>query len=196
VMKAAIVFALLAFFALGAVPQVTADGGIVYGEDFAFTVVTPKGWVLDTESAKSQGVAAAVYPEGQSWAEAPTVMYFVACSKDNKTLDEFIKEDVAEFKAASEDLKVRELPDTKTVDGRKTKCREFRGDKHGNVERAVYVEAQKVFFTIVLSARSEEQFKSSVKAFEGLLKSVAFLDVRVEGGEAERGGDASKARDD
>src|SRR5262249_19734217 len=50
-------------------------GGIVYGPKAAFNIGAPKGWVLDNESGQEQGLPCVLYPKGQSWANAKTVMY-------------------------------------------------------------------------------------------------------------------------
>jgi hypothetical protein len=74
--KAAGVFCL----ALLLLPAVVAAqnkyvGGIVYGPKAAFTIVAPEGWVLDNESGVEQGLPCVLYPKGESWADARTVMY-------------------------------------------------------------------------------------------------------------------------
>ena len=50
-------------------------GGIVYGPKAAFNISAPERWVLDNESGKNQGLPCVLYPKGESWADAPTVMY-------------------------------------------------------------------------------------------------------------------------
>ncbi len=50
-------------------------GGIVYGPKAAFNIGAPEGWVLDNESGKEHGLPCVLYPKGDSWADARTVMY-------------------------------------------------------------------------------------------------------------------------
>src|SRR5580765_4891512 len=50
-------------------------GGIVYGPKAAFNISAPEGWVLDNESGAEQGLPCVLYPKGESWADARTVMY-------------------------------------------------------------------------------------------------------------------------
>ena len=44
-----------------------ANSGIIYGENHAFTLTAPTGWVLDNTSGAKQGLQAVFYPEGSSW---------------------------------------------------------------------------------------------------------------------------------
>jgi hypothetical protein len=50
-------------------------GEIVYGPKAAFNIAAPEGWVLDNESGLEQGLPCVLYPNGESWADARTVMY-------------------------------------------------------------------------------------------------------------------------
>src|SRR6516162_11581736 len=50
-------------------------GGIVHGPKAAFNISAPEGWVLDNESGVEQGLPCVLYPKGESWADARTVMY-------------------------------------------------------------------------------------------------------------------------
>jgi hypothetical protein len=55
--------------------QETNRGGIVYGPKAAFNIAAPEGWVLDNEAGADQGLPCVLYPKGESWANARTVMY-------------------------------------------------------------------------------------------------------------------------
>jgi hypothetical protein len=75
-MKAAGVVCLALFF----LPVVVAaqnkyPGEIVYGPKAAFNIAAPERWVLDNESGLEQGLPCVLYPKGESWADARTVMY-------------------------------------------------------------------------------------------------------------------------
>jgi hypothetical protein len=65
----------LLFVTTGVPAQEKYRGGIVYGPKAAFDIAAPEGWVLDNESGKNQGLPCVLYPKGQSWAHAKTVMY-------------------------------------------------------------------------------------------------------------------------
>src|SRR5712691_5750059 len=55
--------------------QETNRGGIVYGPKAAFNIAAPEGWVLDNQAGVEQGLPCVLYPRGESWAIARTVMY-------------------------------------------------------------------------------------------------------------------------
>src|SRR5215212_8811361 len=64
-------------------------GGIVYGPKGAFTISAPEGWVLDNESGVQQGLPCVLYPKGESWAEARTVMYAKIASTQYEDAQKF-----------------------------------------------------------------------------------------------------------
>src|SRR6185295_8947918 len=51
------------------------DSGIIYGKNYSFALMAPKGWVLDTTSGRQQGLQAVFYPNGSSWKNGAAVMY-------------------------------------------------------------------------------------------------------------------------
>ena len=53
----------------------SSNAGIIYGEDIAYTLVPPDGWVLDNKSGVSQGIHAVFYPEGKGWEASEVVLY-------------------------------------------------------------------------------------------------------------------------
>ncbi len=49
--------------------------GIIYGKNFAYSLTSPEGWILDNKSGVKQGLYAVFYKKGLSWQNAETVMY-------------------------------------------------------------------------------------------------------------------------
>ena len=64
-------------------------GGIVYGPKAAFKIDAPEGWVLDNEAGAEQGLPCILYPKGESWANARTVMYAKIASTDYEDAEKF-----------------------------------------------------------------------------------------------------------
>ncbi len=88
-MKSAAVF-YLAILVVASVPaQNKYPGGIVYGPKAAFSISAPKGWVLDNESGVNQGLPCVLYPKGESWADARTVMYAKIASTQYEDAEKF-----------------------------------------------------------------------------------------------------------
>src|SRR5436309_378256 len=86
------ILALLGVTALSAsiLGQQSYRGGIVYGPKAAFDIRAPEGWVLDNESGKNQGLPCVLYPKGESWADAKTIMYAKIASTDFEDVNKFV----------------------------------------------------------------------------------------------------------
>jgi hypothetical protein len=82
-----IVFALLCARSFG---QETYPGGIVYGPKAAFSIAAPNGWVLDNQAGVEQGLPCVLYPKGESWADARTVMYAKIASTEFEDVNAFV----------------------------------------------------------------------------------------------------------
>ena len=163
-------------------PVEDGGSGILYGEDHAYSVTAPKGWVLDNRAGASQGVHAVFYPLGKSWADAPAVMYTNVWRKDkeNSTIEEVIENDIRSFRERSASLKVNEAPDISIKGGKKALVRLFTGDVHGNYEAIAYIDEPKLVVLFVLSSKTKEDFETSLGLFDELVKSYFFITDDVE----------------
>ena len=88
-MKAAGVFCLVVLIATAVSAQQKYPGGIVYGPKAAFNISAPEGWVLDNESGVEQGLPCVLYPKGESWADARTVMYAKIAGTEFENAEKF-----------------------------------------------------------------------------------------------------------
>ena len=165
----------------------SGDSGIIYGENHAFTLTAPEGWVLDNTSGRGQGLQAVFYPQGSSWQKGAAVMYANVYQKRNvkeEPLEKVIEGDVAEFRKRSAELNVTDaepihLVKDERVKDKKATVKYFTGDAHGNHEAVAYVDEGKVVVMLVLSARSKKVFESSLPAFKELVGSYFFLGDKV-----------------
>ncbi len=85
------------------------NSGIVYGDNHAFALSAPPGWVLDNESGVSQGLHAVFYPAGSSWSDSQVVMYANVVQKTatrDSTLPQVLASDEARFRNDSPGLVV------------------------------------------------------------------------------------------
>jgi hypothetical protein len=64
----------------------------------------------------------------------------------------------------------------KTADGRTAMVQDFTGDPWGNFESVAYVDSKTIFAMIVLSARTEKEFKANHVAFERVVASYRYMD--------------------
>ena len=88
-MKSAGLICLALFVAVAVPAQNKYAGGIVYGPKAAFNISAPEGWVLDNESGVEQGLPCVLYPNGESWADARTVMYAKIASTAYEDAEKF-----------------------------------------------------------------------------------------------------------
>lgn len=164
-------------------PSVPKGGntGILYGENHAYSLTAPQGWVLDNQAGVDQGIHAVFYPVGFSWAKAPAVMYTSVWMKDaeNPTLKAIMENDVKAFNERAENLKVTEAPDIGIGKDKKALVRYFTGDVHGNFEAIAYIDEEKLVVLVVLSSNNSKDFESTKRAFESLVKSYYFLTANV-----------------
>ena len=156
-------------------------GGIVYGKDHAFGISAPKGWILDNSSGVSQGLHAVFYPKGGSWQESPAVMYANTASRKsegNETIEKLIAFDIGQFKSNNPDVKIADLGSFLTKDKKKAIVKTF---AYTQYEAVAYIEEETIIAMLVLTTRTEEQFKNSIPAFRELVSSYFFMtkDVRI-----------------
>jgi len=162
-------------FAQTANDSTDGGAGIVYGKDHAFSISTPKGWVLDNSSGVSQGLHAVFYPKGGSWQKSPAVMYANTASRkseDNETVEKLITYDIGQFKSNHPNVKINDLDSLLTKDKKKVIVKTF---AYSQYEAVAYIEEETIIAMLVLTTRTEEQFKNAIPAFKELVSSYFFM---------------------
>src|SRR6266571_7412635 len=109
---AGVVCLALLFLPAGVPAQNQYAGGIVYGPKAAFNIAAPEGWVLDNESGVEQGLPCVLYPKGESWADARTVIYAKIAGTGFTEVDKFVATAIKEMQ------KSHGLPKQKVVVGK------------------------------------------------------------------------------
>jgi hypothetical protein len=156
-----------------------AEDGYVHGVNHCYYLNAPTGWVLDTESGKSQGVPMVFYPKGRSWANATTVIYTRndLFSPGAKTPDERIKGKVnavlQEFRTSGNgpDLQARLVKKIKARSGASGEIWKYTGDKWGNLELVAYFVGPNTVNFFVMSSRDSKDFERSTPALIELASS-------------------------
>ncbi len=148
------------------------DGGIVYGDKWAFLVSAPSGWSMTTESDLPVNVAFFQTKKNEKSTKTPAFMYITVYERnsDAPNLDQFITNDENNFRAESSDLKVTKnnLP---TIKNKNVSIRQFDNTRDKRSELIAYQEYEDWFFTIVLSAPLENELTSKKNDFVKLLDS-------------------------
>jgi hypothetical protein len=157
-------------------------GGIVYGDDHAFIIEAPDGWVLDNQAGVQNGLHAVFYKKGSSWKDGTVVMYANTAHKSNKgseSLDALIKTDFDRFKSHSSDIRMIDAGKVK-IGKKEAVIKKFVGDKWGNYETVAYIDESKIISILVMTSRNKKEFDDSYPSFIQLVKSYTFITEKVE----------------
>ena len=168
------------FFLLPALSLLSQDqAGIIYGNDFAYTVIAPDNWILDDETWANNGIHGLFYPEEYtSFSVRNPFIYINQISKmreDVATLEQWIEKD---FKKTSQ----RESEVTKKVIGIKNYGnRDFFLVEYNKLntnffELIAYHEYMDKIFFIVLVTQSERERTILSLKLEQLLTTFAVMD--------------------
>ena len=181
-MKAAGVFCLVVLIATAVWAQQKYPGGIVYGPKAAFNISAPEGWVLDNESGLEQGLPCVLYPKGESWADARTVMYAKIAGTEFENAEKFAA--VAIKQMESKHGKPKENIDKgKTGNGQSFFINEYPATKtYSQWERVAYVQLPKAVAYIVLSSRDEASYRKDAPALREVLQTFTYLEPKTEKG--------------
>jgi hypothetical protein len=159
-----------------------ANGGrpltLVYGDDHVFGVVPPAGWVMDDSSGLGSKIRVVLYPRGQKWKSAPTVMYANPIHQEKgRTLSAsaMIARDVADFQKQSPHGKVIEAPSIRTTAGQEAQVRYFSRTGSNPDEAVAYFMEDDLVLMLVLSARHPDGFRRTLPAFREMAATYRFL---------------------
>ena len=174
----------LSMLLLSATPVFAADEstGLIYLKDNAIAVTAPKGWVLDDDSGRPQGLQAVFYATGTEWASAEAVMYVNTFSRNiEPTLDALIADDLERQKEISPNIQVRRGEPIRLAGGSAARVSHISGDKWGNFESIAYIDTPADYVAIVLTSKTEAAYKAAQAAFVELVKSYRLLPPDAQG---------------
>jgi hypothetical protein len=155
-------------------------GGIVYGPKAAFNISAPERWVLDNESGKNQGLPCVLYPKGESWAEARTVMYAKIASTQFEDVNAFVAMAIKDMEKTHGKPKEK-IASGKTKDGYDYFINEYPATKtYSQWERVGYVQLPHAVAYIVLSSRNEKSYRKDAGALQETLKTFVYLEPKSE----------------
>lgn len=151
---------------------------ILYGDDHAFGITPPEGWTVDDTSGLGSHIRVVLYPRGQKWDSAPTVMYVNPLhqkAESPRTLREMIDRDVADFMKRSPKGRVTAGRPLRTGKAQVAEVRYFAPTGEAPLEAVAYVSEQDLVMLLVLSSRDGAGFRSGLPAFESLVTSYQFV---------------------
>ncbi len=163
-----------------AVPNLAnMQSGIVYGDDYAYLISAPKGWIMDYENADEVGASSLFYRKGESWEKGIAVMYVrVEKLEKGMTAKTVIADDLTTFKKHNSKMKITQGATLRTLDGRTVVTYVFQGVNEGIAcERVAYVEMPTVVLLIALSSKTSVGYKNALSDHAALVKSVSHFVV-------------------
>jgi hypothetical protein len=155
-------------------------GGIVYGPKAAFKIDAPRGWVLDNQAGVEQGLPCVLYPKGESWADARTVMYAKIAGTQFEDVNAFVATAIKQMESTHGKPKEK-IDKGKTGDGQPFFINEYPATRnYSQWERVAYIQLPKAVAYIVLSSRDEASYHKDVPALREVLKRFVYLEPKIE----------------
>jgi hypothetical protein len=151
---------------------------LLYGDDHVFGIVPPPGWVVDDSSGLGSKIRVVLYPLGQRWATAPTVMYQNPLHQDphaRKTFAQMIDRDIAEFRKQSPHGKVVTAPPVENVRKQRAEVRYFAPDGRDPVSAVAYYEEKDLVMLLVLESKTSAGFREALPGFRTMVSSYQFV---------------------
>src|SRR5712692_11568606 len=168
----------LVFAIVSASAQENYRGGIVYGPKAAFNINAPEGWVLDNESGAQQGLPCVLYPKGESWAGARTIMYAKIASTQFEDVNAFVAMAIKEM-AKTHGKPKEKIASGKTHDAHDYFINEYPATKnYSQWERVAYVQLPHAVAFIVLSSRDHASYQKDSAALQEVLKTFIYLEPK------------------
>lgn len=162
----------------------SGPGVIVYSEGGAFMIQGPKSWIADSETGQRLGICCVFYPKGSTWDDAETVIYpNIATKADGqKTLKEFMENDLSDFRQNNPSMKYEDGPDISLKNNRVAKVRFFYGVNKGSSEAIAYIDEEKVIALVVVSSRTQTALNGAMPLLREMLQTYSHMDVRFASG--------------
>jgi len=187
-LRPAAAFVLASWYLIGSSPISAAIFKLAVPEEHGLhlywwpQVKVPDGWVHDEKASRSTGTNMLV-PKGESFANAPSVMYGEALYKprmpETHSLEQLISDDKLDFQDRTLGIVISALPDLKTSDGRSLRCFSFSPPKgssgsNANWEWTAFGEEGDFYLVFTVSAQSQTALKEALPAFRRLIASYSW----------------------
>jgi hypothetical protein len=143
---------------------------IVDGSDWAIVSDAPEGWTVACGDDAMASTAITMWPSGETPSKATALIYVTVSDKEEGSLDTFVANEIARFKAGNVDrerLVIDRQPDV-SPSRRLVHYGNSTGDRDELVE---YIEGPTAYFIVVLSTDSESLTKRHRPAFDRYIDS-------------------------
>lgn len=156
----------------------TRNAVVIEGDDHLFMVASPAGWVLDDTAGLGSRIRCVLYPKGQTWAGAATVMYvnpLHGFGAKSRSLSALIAENEKAFQRRAPRGRISDGGSLKTGAGKSVNVRYFAPDGRAPVEAVAYVPEKELVMLLVLSARTAQGFQQALPAYRELVGTYAWV---------------------
>jgi hypothetical protein len=171
-------FILFVFVTVNTFAQENLTGGIIYGENWAFMVKAPDGWIMDSTSLSKQGIYGLFYENGKKFGSQynTPIIYIVPFALNIATDDEMIKfaeHDINGYIANG--AKVEKL--NKTYEKTEFFCLTYNVDlTNGRYECFVFFRYNNSCLIIILNANNNRQRDELFPKMVEIINSIRFFD--------------------
>lgn len=160
-------------------PASTRQALVIEGDDHLFMVSAPSGWVLDDTSGMGSRIRCVLYPKGQTWASAATVMYvnpLHGYGSRERTVSMLMADDQRAFLKRTPGGRVTDAGTLPTGGNGKTAQLRYFATQGGAPHEAVaYVPEKELVMLLVLSSKSPQGFQQALPAFRDLVSTYAWV---------------------
>lgn len=158
-----------------------AEGVIIYGNDFAFSILAPGGWIIDTKSMAAEGMNVVMYPKGYSAVSAPSIIYARVIPNGRNSLEEIVLDDERDFLNGCPSGHAKDAGVLKTRMGFPAMTRIFMCPGN-SYELVTYLEGERKAVIFVLNSRTENDYKKNVVNHEKVINSYYWVVSNVNDG--------------
>lgn len=162
---------------------------ILYGDDHAFGIIAPTGWVIDDSSGLGYRIRAVLYPRGVNWKNATTIMYESCYHRDSRrptALSAVLENDAAKFRARSPKGKLTTAPAVTTHKGKVAQVRLLAPTGGEPLEAIAYLEEPTLIVLLVLHAEQPQGFKDAYPRFRDMVTSYQLVAENIQTPTTER----------
>ncbi len=152
------------------------QSGLVYSDSTSFWIDAPRGWELDPESGRRDGVIVVLYKQGESWRTGEPVMYASVITPKigyNAVIPAAIRSDSANWAGLAKDLVFTARDSVRTISGAFAQLRAFQSASTKHFDTVAYLQAEGRVWMLTLAARSPGAHDAAFPDFLSLVKSYA-----------------------
>ena len=168
-----------------ALKQLSAEdqAGILYGDGYAFLISAPKGWILDDDTGRAEGVLAVFYRRGESWVRGKATCYANAVLKrkgHEDTLEKVVQADLDSSRQQDPEMKATPVETMATGDGRRAVVFTLEGPGTGRkLEKIAYIDTPRAVVMLVLTSTDPAAYEKALPDLTQLVRSFLFMADRV-----------------